>query len=251
MQKRAPDFIRRALCGLSVHEDLQVYDAGNVVVEDEKLEGAQILLAEKTGKLLDSGLFPVLMGGGHEISYGHVKGALKALPSTEKLGVINFDPHFDLRPYEQGAHSGSWARQLFDEHESLSYFPAGINEATNISSMFEWMKDRGQTYVTMDELLEEPPEELLARIDWFVNQVDHVCITLDLDVFSSGIAPGVSAVNPYGAMPQHIKPLIRSVVKSGKVRSFDVAELNPAHDNGSTAKLAAFFIHDLVRMMKK
>ena len=59
-----------------------------------------------------------------------------------------------------------------------------------------------------------------------------MCLTLDLDVFSVGIAPGVSAVNPYGAFPQHIRPLIGEIMRSGKLVSFDTAEMNPAFDDG-------------------
>lgn len=242
-----PDAIRKALVNLAIHfdEEVKLTDVGDVVVSGDQLEIAQTELARYVEGILKNKSFPILLGGGHEISYAHGKGVLNAF-SKKKLGIINFDPHFDLRKYPQGAHSGSWARQLFDEHENFHYLPIGINEAVNIAPMFGLMRERNQAFISMDELLTESDEELLARINYFVEQMDNVAITLDLDVFSAGIAPGVSAANPYGALPHHIKPLMNEILKSGKVVSFDVAEMSPKYDDGRTVKLAASFIYDVV-----
>jgi formiminoglutamase len=247
-----PDTIRKALVNLAVHftEEVQLTDAGDVVVSGEQLENAQKELARYVEGMLKNDSFPILLGGGHEISYAHGKGVLDAFPN-KKMGMINFDPHFDLRNYPNSPHSGSWARQLFDEYENFHYLPIGINEAVNIQSMFDLMREKKQSFITMDELLGESLEELLAQINFFMESVDHVCVTLDLDVFSAGIAPGVSAANPYGALPHHIKPLMKSILKSDKVVSFDVAEMSPIHDDGRTAKLAASFIYDVVNCINQ
>lgn len=242
-----PDSIRKALVNLAVHfdETFSLMDGGDVVVSGDQLENAQTELARYVKLMLRGQVFPILIGGGHEISYGHAKGVLEAFEG-KRIGMINFDPHFDLRNYPQGSHSGSWAHQLFDEYANFHYFPIGINPAVNIASMFNLMNDKNQSFVTMDELLEDSQEELKARVKYFMDQMDYICLTLDLDVFSAGIAPGVSAANPYGALPQHIKPLLHAVLQSEKVVSFDVAEMNPTYDDGRTAKLAASFIYDVV-----
>lgn len=243
-----PDAIRRALVNLAVHfdKDNAISDVGDVVVSGGHLEKSQEELARYVGMILTNSAFPILLGGGHEISYAHGKGVLDAFPD-KKVGVINFDPHFDLREYPQGVHSGSWARQLFEEYDRFSYLPIGINESVNIAPMFELMRTNNQAFITMDELLGEPREDLQARIDYFTEQVDMIAITLDLDVFSAGVAPGVSAANPYGALPHHIKPLMNHILVSNKVVSFDVAEMSPKYDDGRTAKLAASFIYDVAK----
>lgn len=241
-----PDAIRKALVNLAVHfEDAKLFDGGDVVVSADQLETAQVEFARYVQKIVSKDGFPILLGGGHEISYAHGRGVLDAFEG-QKIGVINFDPHFDLRKYPQGPHSGSWARQLFEEYENFHYLPVGINEAVNIAPMFELMREKGQSFITMEELLEEAKEELLAQLNFFMDQMDKVCITLDLDVFSAGVAPGVSAANPYGALPHHIKPLLKEILKSDKLVSFDVAEMSPKYDDGRTAKLAASFIYDVV-----
>lgn len=243
-----PGAIRKALVNLAVHFDdsEQLFDGGDVVVSADQLETAQTEVARYVQGLVANKAFPVLLGGGHEISYAHGKGVLDAFQG-KKMGMINFDPHFDLRDYPNGPHSGSWAKQLFDEYTNFHYLPIGINEAVNIQPMFDLMREKKQSFITMDELLGESEEELNAQINLFIESVDHVCITLDLDVFSAGIAPGVSAANPYGALPHHIKPLLKTILKSDKIVSFDVAEMSPAHDDGRTAKLAANFVYDVVK----
>ncbi|MEQ9466267.1 MAG: formimidoylglutamase [Ekhidna sp.] len=242
-----PDAIRKAMVNLAVHFDerVKLTDVGDVVVSGDQLENAQVELARYVEAILKKKSFPILLGGGHEISYAHGKGVLDTFPN-EKVGMINFDPHFDLRAYPQGAHSGSWARQLLEEYANFHYLPIGINEAVNIAPMFELMRERNQSFISMEELLSESEEELLARIKYFIDQMDHIGITLDLDVFSAGVAPGVSAANPYGALPHHIKPLLNEILNSAKVVSFDVAEMSPKYDDGRTAKLAASFIYDVV-----
>ena len=243
-----PEAIRKAMVNLAVHFDDKILtDGGDVVVSGDNLESAQEELARYTGSIVKNNSFPILLGGGHEISYAHGKAVIDAFPN-QKVGMINFDPHFDLRAYSQGPHSGSWARQLFEVSDEFHYLPIGINPAVNIASMFDIMRERGQAFISMEELLSEESEELIARISYFMESVDIVCMTLDLDVFSAGIAPGVSAVNPYGALPHHIKPLLKEVLKSDKLVSFDVAEMSPVHDDGRTAKLAASFIYDILAM---
>lgn len=247
-----PDAIRNAMVNLAVHFDdsVQVFDGGDVVVSADQLETAQTELARYVQAIVAKKGFPILLGGAHEISYAHGKGVLDALEG-KKVGMINFDPHFDLRNYPNGPHSGSWAKQLFDEYTNFHYLPIGINEAANIQPMFDLMREKEQSFITMDELFSESRDELNAQINFFMESVDHVCITLDLDVFSAGVAPGVSAANPYGALPHHIKPLIKEILQSNKVVSFDVAEMSPKYDDGRTAKLAASFIYDVVNQISQ
>lgn len=248
-----PDAIRKAMVNLAIQfdEHTSLTDAGDVVVSGNELANAQQELAEYVATILRSGSFPILLGGGHEISYGHVKGVLDFY-SSHTVGVINFDPHFDLRAYPQGAHSGSWANQLFDEFDGrFQYLPVGINPAVNIAPMFELMRAKEQSWISMDELLGDSVSDLQSQIFYFIEHVDYVAITLDLDVFSTGVAPGVSAANPYGMLPHHLKPLLKQILQSHKTVSFDIAEMNPAFDDGRTAKLAASFVYDVVMSKSK
>lgn len=52
------------------------------------------------------------IGGSNDQSYPNAKALMESYPSS-RIGVINIDAHFDVRPLKEGlAHSGSPFRQL-------------------------------------------------------------------------------------------------------------------------------------------
>ena len=81
------------------------------------------------------------------------------------------------------------------------------------------------------------------KINGFIEKVDDLYITVDLDVFSASIAPGVSAPAVKGIDLSVFDPLLEAIKKTGKIKVFDVAECNPRFDlDNRTAKLAAYII---------
>ncbi len=98
-----------------------------------------------------------------------------------------------------------------------------------------------------DELHQGQLEKCVDFIDRIIDQNDIIYLSVCLDVFAAAFAPGVSATQPLGLFPWHIIPLIRQLAASGKVISYDIAELSPKHDiDGITAKLAANLIFEFI-----
>ncbi len=249
---KGPEALRAALSKMALHFEpnhYQLIDVGDVVTDGSDLEQSQLELAEKVEKLLRKGYLPIVLGGGHEISYGHGTGIRQWIGSEKKLGIINLDAHFDLRPYPAGPHSGSPFRQLMDdcysEGTTFHYLPIGINPAGNQKVLFEVHRAAGQQYVSQKDL-EYGIDNCLSEINQFSEEVDHLYLTLDLDVLPASAAPGVSAPAAFGVDPVIIRRLVDHIFSTGKVVSFDVAELNPLYDDGRTAKLAASIIYDIV-----
>ncbi|GAB3818246.1 hypothetical protein GCM10028895_15250 [Pontibacter rugosus] len=95
-------------------------------------------------------------------------------------------------------------------------------------------------------------EQLKQELQQFLQEVDQVYITVDLDVFSAAYAPGVSAVNAMGLHPEIVLELLSYVVQSGKLLSLDIAELNPTLDiDNRTAKLGGALLYEVVRAWQK
>jgi len=84
---------------------------------------------------------------------------------------------------------------------------------------------------------------LLSTLDLvqaFIAQVDHVYLTVCLDVLPAAVAPGVSAPAARGVPLEVVEPVIDIVTTSGKLRTADIAELNPDFDiDQRTARVAA------------
>ena len=66
-----PDHLRKACCNLAdhFHEHTILFDGGDVACNDGNLEEAQSILREYVRKVHESGYFPLVMGGGHELAY--------------------------------------------------------------------------------------------------------------------------------------------------------------------------------------
>jgi formiminoglutamase len=81
----------------------------------------------------------------------------------------------------------------------------------------------------------------------FLEQVDVLYLTIDLDVLPASVAPGVSAPAGYGVPLPVISAACKQVAASGKLVHIDVAELNPAFDlDSGTAKVAARLVNTLL-----
>lgn len=242
---QGPEAIRQILANLPVHHELKLYDAGNVICKDGNLEEAQAQLALAVAMLKQAGAFPILMGGGHEITYGHFCGLAKN--ATKKIGIINIDAHFDLRkPVDGQPTSGTGLYQIAEDvgTENFHYLALGIQEISNTKALFDQANLFGADYILQSALTSDQLLLNLSKIEAFLAKVDEVYLTIDLDAFASPFAPGVSALAFQGIIPDHSFFKILDVIyRHPKLISMDIAELNPKFDQDNrTAKLAADLI---------
>lgn len=248
-----PQVIRAALAKLPVQKQtFQCYDAGDIVCRDGDLEAAQAALGEVIALLLKQGIKPIALGGGHEIAWGHYQGLAKAYPH-KNIGIINFDAHFDMRPLlaDDKGSSGTPFLQIAEAHRTnhrrFDYNCVGIQHAGNTRQLFETAKHYNTHILLADELHESQQMRSVDFIDRVIDQNDIIYATLCLDVFAAEAAPGVSAPQPLGVLPWHVIPLLRQLAASGKVISFDIAEMSPPYDiDYRTAKLAATMIYEFI-----
>jgi formiminoglutamase len=249
-----PEALRQALSNLATHRPLALYDAGDVLCGDGNLERSQEVLGEKVAQLLEKKYRPILIGGGHEISWGHFRGLEKFMRSQKgkKLGILNFDAHFDLRPYPAGPHSGSSFLQIADflrlQKEEFKYLAVGIQEASNTAALFETASMLGVRHVLSEECRPWKMDKVVQEVERFLGEIDHLYLTIDLDVFAAHLAPGVSAPALNGINPDCLVTLFTMLRESGKLLSVDLAELNPQFDLDSrTSKLAAYLIYQFLK----
>ena len=250
-----PDAIRKSMANFPVHfgqERIAIFDAGNVLCPNQQLERAQQLLGQKVAQLLSLGFLPVVMGGGHEVAYGHYLGLHQYLHQEQKtsLGIINIDAHFDLRSYEVESSSGTPFRQISDlrKHHSLPfhYLCLGIQYTGNTRALFDAAYRTGSQFVLAEHMRESQQEELMLRVRNWIDDKEFIYLSLDLDAIAAAYAPGVSAPSPFGLDPWVVRSLVQEVARSGKLLSVEIAELSPPHDQDNvTARLAAqmvFFV---------
>ena len=230
-------------------EGNQLADAGNVVCIGEQLEEAQQELGLVVKTHLDERRTPIILGGGHETFYGHYLGARSFLGKDKKLGIINIDAHFDMRPYDEQPSSGTMFRQVLESDANAGYLVLGIQRYGNTESLFQKADALGCEYICEDELTDE---KMNAAVDAFTENHDAIILTLCMDVLEASAAPGVSAPSPFGLDPKVVRSIIRKVVGNSKTLSFDIAEVNPTLDpDGRTVKLGAAFVNEAIMAFHK
>ncbi|MHC6219005.1 formimidoylglutamase [Arthrobacter sp. MMS24-S77] len=245
----APEAIRHALGPLAFHLDRDVFDAGDVVVEDGSLEAGQERAGRVISELLDAGKLTVLLGGGHETAFASYLGVAgsEAVRSGKRLGVLNLDAHFDLRD-DKVPSSGTpflqMARAEAAAGRELNYAVVGISEPNNTRTLFDTADRLGVKYLLDEDCSAESVQDFVAR---FLDTVDALYLTIDLDVLPASVAPGVSAPAAYGVPLPIISAVCKQLAASGKLLHLDVAELNPGFDIDSrTAKVAARLVNALL-----
>lgn len=250
--KNGPEAIRKALGKMPNHLSIgqKLIDVGDICQETGKLENVQDLLSEQVAEILTKKAFPIIIGGGHDIAYGHYNGIKNHLLSKNKrpsIGIINFDAHFDLRSDEFGPNSGTPFFQIANENEPFHYLCLGIRKDANDSVLFKTASELDVTYVMQNTFRIQFVKEINTWIRAFMDKVDYIYVTIDLDGFSSAYAPGVSAASPLGFSPDVVLESLETITASGKLISLDIAEMNPKYDvDGQTAKLAASLIHHIL-----
>jgi formiminoglutamase len=238
-----PMALRKSLAGVAVHDLAQVDDLGTVSCDGDALERAQAEFGEVVSAVVAAGGLPIGLGGGHEIAFASYLGPAGAVPAGESVGIVNFDAHFDLRGGER-ASSGTPFRQIL-EHASAAgrhaeYLCLGISRFANTAALFDRARALGVRWVEDGDCREDRLDALRGELEALAARVDHLYLTVCLDVFPAAAAPGVSAPAALGVAPALVERLLDVVVASGKLRVADVAELNPRHDiDARTARLAA------------
>ncbi len=252
--KEGPRAARRQLAKLPHHlsESIAVFDAGNVICIGDDMENAQSILANKVAQILSNKGTPLLLGGGHDMAYGHFNGIREFVGNDQKIGIVNLDAHFDLRSNENGNNSGTPFYQIGmdsfkDGNLDLSYLCLGIRNDANDRLLFQRAREWDVKYIEAELFHKQNTSYVINKINEFCKEVDFVYLTIDLDGFSSAFAPGVSAASPMGFSIDIALVVLDTLITTNKLISADVAELNPTYDkDDQTAKLAASLLHFII-----
>jgi formiminoglutamase len=212
-------------------------DLGDVAASGD-LEADQRTLGEIVALELARGAFVIVLGGGHETTYGHFLGYAGA---QRAVAIHNIDAHPDVRPLRDAAgHSGSPFRQALEHPSGLcaAYRVEGLQPVAVAQAHLAYLARRKARFGFRRgfdaETLYDEPRETLA--------------TFCLDAVDQAFAPGVSAPSTDGLAPAE---WLRAAYRAGAcphVSSADVVELNPSFDrDGQTARLAARTVWEILR----
>jgi len=210
------------------------------------------LLAEKVDAAVESGAFPLVLGGDHSIAIGTLAGVSK---HYKNLGVIWYDAHGDLNTAETSPsgniHGMPLAVSLGLGHSMLTdiggYGPKVKPENVVIigaraldDGEKELIKEIGIKVYTMHEIdrmgMAAVMEETIAYLK---DKTDGVHLSLDLDGLDPNDAPGVGTP-VIGGISYRESHLAMEMLEEAKIiTSAEFVEVNPILDEkNKTAKVA-------------
>lgn len=219
---RGPAAFRAALVAYGVDHPVlpRVFDAGDIR-RGRTLGETHARVTAATTALLTAGLFPIAVGGGHDVTFPFVRAV--AQKYQHPTGVY-FDAHLDVR---ETPGSGMPFRKLVEDCGVPALHLHGFRPLVNSAAHLMWFKAHGgRTY----------PDSAKVTLP----RANHLFVSFDLDVLDAAHAPGVSALNPAGWTVREAEKWVAACGADARVRCFDLMELNPRFDpDGRTARVAA------------
>jgi formiminoglutamase len=237
--KDGPRAFREALARYGVADPAgwdwpTVFDAGDILPasgsDESALRETHRRVTEAVGRLIDSGLFPVAIGGGHDLTFPFARAAAQRLGVTSGL---YFDAHLDVR---ETAGSGMAFRRLVEDCGVERLRVIGLDPFANSREHIKWFKEHGGVIVEQ------------ARREDAVALIAPAFVSVDLDAIDGAEAPGVSAMNPRGLDVDFVAAALRTLGADQRVKCLDIMELSPAHDEGGrTARVAGHLFLSFLR----
>ena len=181
---------------------------------------------------------PVVLGGEHTVSVG----AVRALARAERIGVVSFDAHADLRDSYQGT-KYSHACFLRRAAEVADCCVFGVRSVAR--EEVEFARDAGVRVFYADSM-----RRAVGRLDLdFIPKT--VYLSVDVDALDPSLMPATGTPEPGGLGWYDLIDLLTRIVSGRTVVGFDVVELCPLAGNPAPDFTAAKLVHKLMGAVVK
>ena len=240
-----PDAIRDSFNNIEIfHPDLKI-DLENVNIEDLGNTRHTVVASEMidmvkkiTAELVSKQRQLFILGGEHSITYG----TYTSFP--KETGYVVFDAHYDLRDEfaDIKLSHASYLRRIVEERGSENILHVGARAF--VKEELEFLTENKIKTISDREIRDGKGPNLLKD---HVSTFNSIYSSFDLDVLDPAFAPGVGNPEAVGITSRELFDMIHTFDET-KVIGVDIVELNPYHDNGSTASLAAKIISTLIAM---
>ncbi len=229
-----------------IETDSEVFRHGiatlDPILEASAPEAMAKAVEEKMDDILKDKKFPVVLGGEHSVSIGAFEAIAK---HYEKFSILQLDAHSDMRDEYEGSpynHACVMARgkDITSSIVQVGIRSTAMEEKHNIDPdrMFyaHEIKETGNT-----TWMYEVSQKLL----------DHVYVTIDLDVLDPAYMPSTGTPEPDGLRYRDILTLLKLINERHNIIGLDVVELCPNNVNKAPDFLAAKLIYQILSIRFK
>jgi arginase len=217
------------------------------------IERAMIELAGVVEQIERRGSVPLVIGGDHSIAMGTLAGIRKA---GRRPGVIYIDAHGDINTPETtpsgnvhgmplavavGLATEPFAKELRGSVDGASCVLLALRDVDPDESRN--IKRAGVTAITMADIDRLGMSAAMERAIAVASKGDGIHLSLDVDAIDPDEAPGVGTPVRGGLTYREAQLAMEMLAASGRLRSLEVAEVNPILDRENrTAQLAVELI---------
>jgi agmatinase len=187
-------------------------------------------------RLLDAGVFPVVIGGDHAVTYPVVRAY------RERLNVVHFDAHMDYRPFVHGVQwaNGNPIRNVARLKTCHHIVQVGIRSLRTRQADVEDSRARGNDIVTIPDFRRRGPRAIVDLLP----PDEPVYCSIDVDVLDLPLVPGCASSEVNGLTYDELRQTLFAIARAREVIGFDLVEVNPMLDvpADNTSQLAAQLI---------
>jgi formiminoglutamase len=199
--------------------------------------------------IVKSGKMPIVIGGGHNNSYGNIKGT--ALAKGKSINAINFDAHSDFRILE-GRHSGNGFSYAYEEGFLKKYFIFGLHENYTSKSVLDIIKKKeGRVrYNTYDSLNIRKEKEFYPEMALALEFINEDFFGIEIDLDSIPYVPS-SAMTMSGFSIEELRQFVSFFAKNKNATYMHICEgapdLDEEKNNQLIGKLIGYLVTDFIK----
>jgi len=249
--KFAPSAIREASLNIETYsfragldaEDLRLHDLGDLDVTaevDETMKRTELVVKE----LLDDKKLPVIIGGEHTITLG----AMRAVGSNTAL--VSFDAHLDLRDEYMGrtiCHA-TFMRRICEQIKPEKVLEIGVRAACKEELAYAEKSDA--QFLSVQRIRKNGLDKTVENVAKALTNYKKIYLTVDMDVLDPAFAPAVQNPEPDGLSIHEFLDILCSICDN-RIVAFDIVEVAPQYDRGTTALQAAKTIFEVLCHIEK
>lgn len=234
-------------------EEVSDFDKNDRESGDLLVKAIDKKLSEVIKMIIDAGKIPIVIGGGHNNSYGNLKGLSEA--KKQSINVVNLDAHTDLRQLEE-RHSGNGFSYAIEHKYLEKYFMFGLHENYTPQYIFDYIHNNSKIAYNTYEGIEvykstSFDNELERAADFIKNKPFGIEIDLDcIQYFPS------SAMTPSGFTSLQARQFVHFFGKNSNASYIHICEGAPSVMGNETAsgqvgKFISYLISDFIKAQEK
>lgn len=241
-----PPAIRQASWNFETYHldlDVDLDDARFADLGDLRDFGSAAAMAEAVEALareqVAAGRFPLALGGEHSLTPACVR-------PHGRPGFVVLDAHMDFREdYLGDPNSHACQARRVAEHVGPDrVVMVGIRSASRDEARAA--EEMGIQWVTAAEVRRSG---MTPALDALEGLPEEVYVSLDADAIDPAYAPAVGNPEPFGLSPVEVKEVLAPLAP--RMVGFDLTEVSPPWDDGTTAALAARLVREVLAGLLK